>query len=198
MGKYKGMELDISIQSPSDMQHPKSLKDPNTSGWVHESSYVHYPPHERDYRTFPFPRPPGMASHTPTAKDRLFGTRPLEFLFPDTASQRQAAVSQFRLPRVVIVSCLTIRRATFRRFSPKVLFKLLHESFTKIRTVRLEKWLEIYSDQQAGYMHGTFSTKGQLRYRADPNLQSSSVYSTNTGSPNLSKGSSYLRIATQL
>lgn len=104
----------------------------------------------------PFQTLLGIVPENPSGKDRLFGTRLLEFDFSGVSPGVETAVSgDRRLPQTRIVESLLVRRASFRGFSAKVLFKLLHESFTRIQEVRVERWLEIYADHQTAYEQGT-------------------------------------------
>ncbi|KAL3958494.1 hypothetical protein ACCO45_006656 [Purpureocillium lilacinum] len=50
-------------------------------------------------------------------------------------------------------SCKALYRTAVdvQGFSPRVLFRLLHESFAEITELRLEKWMELYADQQTEY-----------------------------------------------
>ncbi|KAL2756663.1 hypothetical protein ACRALDRAFT_2026692 [Sodiomyces alcalophilus JCM 7366] len=168
---HQGLELEISVHSPSDHQHvfrPFCLQDDYPHQGLDiadpddyealrlrhaEEAAIHDPPHGWTHGVHTVPNPSGTRAGNPSGKDRLFGTRPLDFDFSRVWPRLNVGTSarDRRLPRARIVTAFTVRRASFRAFSAKVLFKLLHESFTHIAKARIERWLEIYTDQQIAY-----------------------------------------------
>lgn len=166
----------MSVHSPSDNEHvfrPLCLADhcPYTN-WhnlirddaeivrLHdELSTLHDPPHGWTNGSHAIPNPSGSTSGNPSGRDRLLGTTPLDFNFSNVPHQCGPGSSRKRtLPVVPLVRRFTVRRSTFRGFSPRVLFRLLHESFAEITELRLEKWMELYADQQTEYRQGMHAT----------------------------------------
>lgn len=176
--------LDLSVHSPSDCEHSfrpwcleddypfqhsdlrwmpmlktyKELPDPQVPNWEvlsrrrDEEELFHDVSHGWDHGLFTIPQAAGLSNGNSnedvtqsSARDRLFGTRPLKF---DFSGQKR------HLPRASVVRWLVIRRNNFRGISPEVIFKLIHESFPRLWTLRVEKWLEIYPEQQTGYQTG--------------------------------------------
>lgn len=176
---HEGMELEISVHSPSDCQHvfrPFCLQDDypykdasmfyytrlnqrdNYEALRHrhaaEATY-HDPPHGWNHGLHVVPNPTGSRTGNPSGRDRLFGTRLLDFDFSRIPGREQAmSHRQLRLPRARIVKRFDVRRACYRGFSANVLFKLLHESFTHIETARIERWRELYASEQRAYFEG--------------------------------------------
>lgn len=169
-----GLELEISVHSPSDCKHvfrplpmqdnypyvrwnESQLLEPKSEEFLRrwhaqQTVAIHDPPHGWNEGVHTIPNPSGNRAGNSSGRDRLFGTRSLDFDFSQTWPRFSS--NQGRLPRVEIVRDFTVRRAFFRGFSADVLFKLLHESFTHIQRVRVERWLHIYTDQQMEFDQG--------------------------------------------
>ncbi|KPM36911.1 hypothetical protein AK830_g9651 [Neonectria ditissima] len=171
-----GINLELSVHSPSDYKHvfrPFSLQDdyPYTDAFrrnrgdfvplrnrLAEEAKIHDPLYGWTNGSHEVPNPSGNLSGNPSGRDRLFGTRPLDFDFsrisPKSKSRSKSKSTKpinRRLPRAPIVRGFDVLRSGFRGFSAKVLFKLLHESFLSIDKVRIEKRLEVYPKEQLAY-----------------------------------------------
>jgi hypothetical protein len=157
---HLGLELEISLHSPSDCKHvfrPFALQDDyplvdkdafsidaDITQYLRrrqeEEANYHDPPHGWTHGTHEVPNPSGSPSQNPSGRDRLYGTRLLDFNFSRAPKDWPDNVGKDRcLPRAGIVREFTIRRASFRGFSAKVLFKFLHEAFPNIKSVRFER-----------------------------------------------------------
>lgn len=154
--------MELSINSPSDYDHVfrpfclqgnypyiDKISDPENFEPLRqrliEENALHDPHHGWVHGSHMIPNP--------DCRQRLLGAKPLEFDFSGVRSRRNFAKSTRVLPGAKIVRAFLVRRASFRGFSAKVLFTLF-ESFSSIEEVRIEKWLEVYSNEQLVYEEG--------------------------------------------
>lgn len=175
----RGLTLEISAHSPSDIEHvfrdfrmkdsyPFRSED-DLDGWhedhlesLHMKTAVHtwmtaYNDAPRDHLNLGF-QLEGRLRPIPGAIERFLGT-PLDF---DRCHP---------LPKVPIVRGLLFRSQFYRQLSPTALGRLFRQSLVSAEWLTLERWCRNSAGDEAEYIQGTCDMAGGLQLQAECGCQ---------------------------